>query len=185
MHLLIGDSHGVAAAERRVPREHFVHQDAERIDIGLMVDFLAERLLGRHVFGRPERKSGHGYLGAGEYLGDAEIAQFRNAAFVNKYIMRFDVAMNNVVRVRVPQAAADLLREIDDFRDPDLPVVGDVPGEVGAVDELHGEIAIAVFFAVFVNADDVLVLEERNRLGLDLETFGKFVVAGELRREHL
>ena len=50
-----------ARAERVRARQRLVGDDAERVEIGAMVDVgVAERLLGRHVRRRPERHAGRG-----------------------------------------------------------------------------------------------------------------------------
>src|SRR3954468_24776291 len=50
---------GSSAAEGRRTRQHLVAEDAERIDVGAMIDVgVAEGLLGRHVADGAERHSG-------------------------------------------------------------------------------------------------------------------------------
>jgi hypothetical protein len=48
--------HGqVLALERLLPRQHLVEHDAEREDVGAVVDLVAEDALGRHVVRRAEQ----------------------------------------------------------------------------------------------------------------------------------
>ena len=50
------------AVKRHVPGQHLEEHDAEREEVGAMVDRLAERLLGRHVRHRADHRAGHGHL---------------------------------------------------------------------------------------------------------------------------
>ena len=52
------DRHEVVARERHRAREHFVEDDSERVDVGVLIHPLALGLLGRDVVGRAEHRAG-------------------------------------------------------------------------------------------------------------------------------
>ena len=72
----------VGAVEDRLQGEQFVERDAERIDVGPMIDHdaLGQRLLGAHVAERADEVAGHGQAGVGLELGEAEVGDPQVAA---------------------------------------------------------------------------------------------------------
>ena len=78
-HVLHRDRDLVLAVERDVAGEHLEEHDAERVDVGLAVDVVAERLLGRDVVGRAEHAAVGGQALLLERAGDAEVGDLRRA----------------------------------------------------------------------------------------------------------
>ena len=64
----------LSASKGTLPARHLVEDDAERVDVGAVVDERAGGLLGAHVMRRPEDAAGLGHLRAGAAdLRDAEV----------------------------------------------------------------------------------------------------------------
>src|SRR5204863_3079150 len=109
-----------AAIEWRRTNEHFVADDAERVEIGAMIRvWIGGSLLGRHVHRRAERRAdggdraaapattarrssakGHALARGRDGFGNAEVGYHRGAAG-EENVVRFDVAMDNSATVRV------------------------------------------------------------------------------------
>ena len=109
---LLGQDSGLrVGAERYRSREHLVEHDAERVDIGLVSDFLPLDLLGSHVV-----RGAHHHIGAGEpgptrlaQAGDAKVHQFDIVGRVENHdVLRLDVSMDDARPVRSLQAFRDL-----------------------------------------------------------------------------
>ena len=100
----------VLAAERDVPDEHLVEDDAERVDVGLAVDLVAERLLGRDVVRRAEDAAVGRQALLLERAGDPEVGDLRRALLVDEDVLGLDVAVDDPARVRGAERAGDLDR---------------------------------------------------------------------------
>ena len=79
--VLVHHRHVVAAGVRRHAGHHFVQDHAERVDVGALVHFLAEDLLGRHVLRRADDVAGLRELRVAFALrgGDAEVHDLQQA----------------------------------------------------------------------------------------------------------
>ena len=113
----------IATEERHVASEHLVRQGAERIDVAAGVNgAFAHRLLGAHVLRGPETQSGLRHARTAGRLHserDAEIGHER-AAIVQENVFRLDVAMNDVLPVRVIQRTGHFARDPDGIDDGEL-----------------------------------------------------------------
>ena len=108
--MLHGHGDLVLAVERHIPGEHLVEDDAERVDVRLAVDVVAERLLGRDVVGRAEHAAVGGQPVLVERAGDAEVGDLGRALVVDQHVLGLDVAVDDVVRVGAAERAGDLDR---------------------------------------------------------------------------
>ena len=95
------------------PRQHLAEDDAPRVDVGAAIDGLAEQLLGCHVGGRAEHRSGtrqsRGFRPFD--LRDAEIDDLHAAVRLDQHVLRLQVAMDHAGIVRRRQRAGDLERD--------------------------------------------------------------------------
>ncbi len=107
--------------KRRRAREHLVQNDAHRIQICAVIDGLAARLLGRHVFGRAhhgveprERLLVRARL-LDFHLGDAEIEHLDEviaAIFGDQHdVVWLQIAMHDAGGVGSRQRVGDLARD--------------------------------------------------------------------------
>src|SRR5215813_3368476 len=132
-----------------VAGEQLVEQHAEAVLIGGRGHLLAARLFGTGVFGRhhPHRRYRRvnrvGDEVGVEDLGDAEIEQLRRPVFGDQYVARFDVAVDNLIFVRVMRGGADQSKEPESFRNGQPPRVA-VAMNRQTFDVLHHEIRQAV-----------------------------------------
>jgi hypothetical protein len=111
-----------AGIVRQTPRQQFVEQHAERIDIGANVNLAASevRLLGTHVTRRAEAaapkrhrfaRSRVAKAAIAQGLGDAKVDDLRHRRAIDgcdQHVARLQVAVNDSPLVRVVHAAADL-----------------------------------------------------------------------------
>src|SRR5688500_16893721 len=89
----------VGPNERRLTREHLVEHACETVQIRATVDMpLADRLLGTHVGGRPERESGLRQLviGGGDRPRDTEVGD-DCVSILDEDVLRLDIAMDESV----------------------------------------------------------------------------------------
>ena len=100
------------AGERGLARQHLVHHAAEREEVAAAVHVVAGRLFGAHVRGRADGQADLGEGRAGgrrgdQRLADAEVGHDR-VAFVQQDVLGLDVAMDDVVAVRVVERVGHL-----------------------------------------------------------------------------
>jgi hypothetical protein len=100
----------VLAVEGNVAGEHLEEDDAERVDVRLPVDVVAQRLLGRHVVRRAEHAAVRREAVVVERAGDAEVGDLGRALLVDQDVLRLDVAVDDAARVRGAERAGDLDR---------------------------------------------------------------------------
>src|SRR5262245_37553781 len=99
--------------ERNDAGQHFKQDNAQAVDIRAPIQLFTQTLLGRHVMWRPH--DGAGSCQPADFnvaqRGDAEIEQLDLQAawdYLHENILRFDVAMNYTLPVRLIQRRADL-----------------------------------------------------------------------------
>ena len=99
------------------PVAQLEQHDAEREQIGAVIDRMAERLLRRHVRDRAQHHPGHrdlrlGHLGGAaailDELGEAEVEDLDQAALGAHQVRALDVAVDDAARVRLVERFGDL-----------------------------------------------------------------------------
>jgi hypothetical protein len=170
-------------SERQFSREHFVKDDTQRIDVRSMIDGRGPfDLLRCHVMRRPDdifRAGQEHRVGIHlDELRDAEVGDLDPARFVQQEILGLDVAMNDPLVVRELERLANL-------RDDAQRLLGRQPSallqlsQVRAVHELHHQVVQRSGHAIVVHADDVRMIQSREKAGFPRETLGE---AGPCRR---
>ena len=108
---------------RALAREQLVKQHAEAVLIGGVSHLLAARLFGAGVFRRhqPHRRRRRvervgGQVGV-ENLSDAEIEQLRRPISGDQDVARFDIAVDDLLLVRVGDGGADLTKHLQPLGD--------------------------------------------------------------------
>ena len=166
------------AFKRQLAGEHFVHHDAERIDIRPVVDLGALGLLGRDIVHRADGLLHHAGLLRGREGRDAEVGQLGCAVAQDDDILRLDVLMDDAAGVRMHERAADLLCKEHRLLPGQAALFLQIFLEGDALDQLHDDIVRAVFAADVVHGDDVVMAELGDRLGLDREPLADIRVPG-------
>ncbi len=172
--------HRRVTVERSAAGEHFVHDDAQGVDIGRGTDHLALRLLGRIILNGAERHACGGQpLGAGILVdaGDAKIRQLDELVVVEHDVLRLDIAMDDATLVRGAQAKGHVVGNDDGALITEPAVALDVASQVGAFDVLHDDVVALATLAVVEHLDDVGVLQQRGRARLALEPRDELGVA--------
>ena len=179
-----------AAREGRLPREQFVCEHADRIDVRAVVHTgIGARLLGRHVRRCAERHAERRHAAVlrvargAQRLRDAEIRDHRAAAR-EQHVVGLDVAVHDSVFVRIRERGGDLAQHANGMVDGQLAVPREANPQRLAVHERHREVRQAVRLARGEQRHDVWMLELGRKEDLALETFERDLRRG-LRREHL
>ena len=149
----------VLAVERDVAGQHLEQHDAERVDVGLAVDVVAERLLGRDVVGGPEHAAVGGQALLVERAGDAEVGDLGRALLVDQDVLGLDVAVDDVAGVGGGERARDLDRVGDRLVDRQAAHAADAVLQRLALDVLEDDVGPAVLLPGVDHADDVRVAE--------------------------
>ena len=102
--------HALVAAKRQFPREQFIENNTQAVNIAAAVDLvgLAAGLFRAHVGGRPQdlAVNGHGNL-TGVALGQPKIHQPRCAVVTNHHVRWFDVTVHHPLIVSILQGVGD------------------------------------------------------------------------------
>jgi hypothetical protein len=170
--------------ERDRARQHFVERDAERVDVRAAVDVvaIAADLLRTHVDGRADERAGFGQRRGLLRAREPEVRDHRFVLVREDQVRRLDVAVDDPVLVRVEQRPR---RSRDDARTilrRELAVL-ERAIERFALDELHRVPVHVVGLADFVDLDDVLVRQLRDRLRLAQEALDHRFRDREARRQ--
>lgn len=168
---------GRGARERHVPAEEFVQDHAERVQVGVRADRTAHRLLGGHVGGRSDGGAGvreAGGVGVHDG-GDAQVEDGDRAVLLHHHVARLQVAVDDRHGVHGAQDGAQLGRDGDRPLPRVRVLLGEVVGEVGAVDVLHDEEQLLALAARVVHRDKPGVVDLCGHPALAHEAAAQFV----------
>ena len=176
----------VSAANGHGAGDALDQDEAERVHVGLAVDRLALRLLGRGVASGAE----HGALRLGprrlgEGTGQAEVGDAQPAVVAEEEVARLDVAVHEAAAVGVVEGPRGLEADHQRLRrgEPDAAV--EQRPQAAAAEVLGDDVRSAVVVAPVVHGDDVRVVEGGRRLRLGPEAAEEGVVLGQGRVQHL
>ena len=158
--------------EGRRPRDAFEEHAAEREDVGARIEHvLAADLLRRQIPRRPQHRPGLRRPRHARDARDAEVEHLdpRDVAAGEEEVARLDVAVNDVVRVRLGERRGDARPERYAGLDPQAPAPEEI-AEVLTLDPLHDQVGLFERRRPVGDvADDVRVMELREHLRLALQ----------------
>ncbi len=185
------DPHERLTLERHRAAEHLVHDDAHRVDVGAVVDVLAQRLLRGHVERRAEDGAGAGEVvvavGPG-HLGDAEVEQLGDVLALggvgDEDVLRLHVPVNDALLVRGGQPVAGLDQDVDEPLGR-LRLLDEI-AQRSPVQELHGQVdAVVRQLAEVFDRDDVAVADGGGGARLLAEASHRLLVGEDLAAQEL
>ena len=150
------------ARERDLPGEHLVEHDADRVEVGGLVDRRAARLLGREVLRGADDRADLGHL-ARAGARDPEVGHLQPALGADEHVVWLDVAVDDPVLVRGRECGEDLAGVVDRDLDRRRPAPDDQLLERAPVEELHRDVVGALGLAAVVDRDDVRMAQSRRR----------------------
>ena len=164
--------------------QHLVEDDPERVEVGALVDRRAPRLLGREVLRGADDRADLGHLrGAGPR--DAEVGHLDVPVAADDHVVRLDVAVDDVVAVRLGERAEDLAGELDRRQRRRRALADEQLLQRRPVEVLHRDVVGALRLAAVVDADDVRMAEARGVARLALEPLDELLVARVALVQHL
>ncbi len=190
--MVADDDGGVAVGERRRTGEQMVGGGREGVLVGATVDLFAFELFGGRVVHRADRHVGTGQIaGLADPTSNTEVGQ--HDSFVaglrhpEKDVCRLDVPVQQPTAVGVIEGIGDIGDDVRHVggRNPVRVLVGQQPGGIGAINELHGDPQLAVEVTAVVDGDDVRVPQHRHHLGFPIESLSILVIMADTGTEHL
>jgi hypothetical protein len=155
--VLHGHADLVLAVERDLAGEHLVEHDAERVDVRLAVDVVAERLLGGHVVRRAQDAAVGGQPVVAQRARDPEVGDLGRALRVDQHVLGLDVAVHDVMPMGAAERARDLDRVRERLVDREPAELTDAVLERLALDVLEDDVRTVLVLAGVDHADDVRV----------------------------
>ena len=174
--------------------EHLVEHDAEGVDVGATVERISGRLFGAHVLRRADDgaftrelrgRPGLFLLRRLRGLGDTEVRHQDVAALVQQDVVRLDVAVDDLVAVRVGERVGHLARNTRRVADVELLLRLEQLAQRRTVDAPHDDVEDLFVPADLVNRHDMGMLEARDGLCFVHEALGGRRGRRELDIEHL
>lgn len=144
--------------ERLLAGEELVQDDTRAEEVRSRVGGLANALLRRHVGRRADDHARRGQLRRVDAR-HAEVRDLERAVAPHQQIRRLDVAVDDPVAMRALERVEQLGHEVDDLAEIEADPTTRVTGEVTAFDIFHHDERQRIVDAVFVDADDVRVLQ--------------------------
>ncbi len=156
--------------ERQFPGDQLVEDYSRRVQVAAGTDGEPQRLLGRHVMGRPEDLPRRGELRRGRHHepGDPEVREKRPVGLGQQDVPRLQVAVHEAVGVRMPPWSNRMTSWT--ARPPGRHRLGRTVRErLAVLDVPQHDVAGATGRAEVVDRQDVGVLQPRDHLCLALE----------------
>ncbi len=163
------------AGERDRAGEHLVEHDADRVEVGALVDGSPARLLRREVLRGADDRAGLGHL-ARPRPRDAEVGHLQAAVGVHEHVVRLDVPVDDPLLVGEAHGAEDLPDVRDRPVDRQRAAGDDQLLERAPLDVLHRDVVGALGLAAVVDRDDVGMRERGGVLGLAAEALDELLV---------
>ena len=182
--VLVGDLHGLLAAERLLADEHLVHHDADRVDVAAGVRDAPGDELGGEVRDRAEQRLAAGGVARGG-AGEPEVADLDPAVVREQHVLGLQVAVDDPRLVRGDESREHRLEDVHRLVGGEAPVLAEQVAERDALQVLHDEVGEAVVLALVEHVDHVRVGEARGAAGLLDEALAEVRVVREVRMHDL
>src|SRR3989442_145328 len=172
--------HDTVGFVRHFAGKQFVEDQAEGKKVRALIEFLAERLLRRHVVHGSDERAGLGHAVAFERARQAEVHDQNSAGLIAHDVLRLQVTMNDPHAVRGFKRTADLLHDLDRFLGGELVFLVYEGAEILTLDVLHGDELHPLCFAQVVNADYIFVGDLASKEQFLLEAVENSLIAGKI-----
>ena len=103
------------------PGEHLHKNYAQRPNVGALINRFAENLLGSHVGEGPGRRETLRGASAGHHTGEPKVHNFSYIVFCDDDVGRFNIAVDDVLRVSRAQATGNLDGKVQRVADRSRP----------------------------------------------------------------
>ena len=180
-HVVGGDLDGALTGPWNIAREHLVGHDAHGVDVRAGVGAPAPRDLGRDVGHRAQHvaRGGLGRLGGGAR--QAEVRDPHRPLGGHQDVLRFDVAVDHADPVGRVEGLEDVAHVAQGLLDGEGPLRGQERAQVGALDELHDQEALARHDSLVVDGHDARVVDAGRRARLAPESGHEVLGLGQVR----
>ena len=167
--MLDGHRHRRFAIKRRTAGDHFIHNNAQGVQIRPAIHLAALGLLRGNIVHRAQSFLGQSVT-VGHDTGDAKVRHPDGAVFQQHHIMGLDIPMDQSTAVSVLQTLGDLGSEVKGL----LPVEDTFHFHIllqrNAIDQLHNDVIRIAGGGNIVDRYDVGMAQHANRLTLRMET---------------
>jgi len=179
---------GREAAERRMPGQHLVGHNAERVDVRPVIGArVGGRLLRRHVGRSAERHADGGEGGLprrrAQRFGYAEIGD-HGVLPRDQHVVRLDVPVDQSVLVGIGERLRDVEQDAHRFGDRQFALTHELRPQGLAFDQRHRVVEQTLSRSGGEQGDDVRVLQLGGALDLTAEPL-HVEPGGEVRGQHL
>ena len=166
--------------------ERFVHEHAERVEVGLGDYVRTDALLRCHVLGRTERVASlRERLGARQ-LAHSKVEDLRRCVVAEEDVAGLEIAMNDALLVRRRERATDADEHRDREAWSDDVLTRELVGEGAPIQALHDDVHRAVGHLVeVVDARDVRMVDVDLDVGLATQACDLAAVLRGSAAEHL
>ena len=180
-----GDGHGGISGKGTLAGEHFIANDAERIDVGSRRDILSLCLLGGHILCGAYHHAGASKRHGCGRLGNAKVRDLDLAILRNEQVAGLNIAVHELHAVNDGQAMCSLLEDVESQLLLERIFARQQVCKGFATDVFQGhetEFAAVVFqLAVVIGSYHVLGLNRFGRFRLVAETREELLVIGKFR----
>ena len=172
-----GNRHGRIAVIGRSSGHHFIHHNAQGVDVGTGIHSAALCLFGRDVVDRAQGFFCKG-ISLGHHPGDTEISYLYRAVFQHHNVVGLNVPVDDAPAVGVFQRLCDLHSKVQGLLPVENALLFHVLFQADAVDQLHNDVICLQGHGGghVVNRNDVGMAEHSDRLAFRVETAAEILV---------
>ena len=180
--MLNGNGHRGFAVVGGLSGEHFIHHNAQRIEVRPGIHLGALGLLRRDIVDRAQRLPGQGILG-GIQPCNTKIGYLDAAVLENHNVVGLDIPVDNAPAVGVLQRLGDLGCKMQRLPPGKRPTLLHILLQRQSVDELHNDVVNIVGVIDVINRHNIGVREHGNGLGLRIKPSAEVLVPAKLLLE--
>ena len=177
--VLNGHRHRGFSVIGRAAGHHFVHDNAQRIDIAAVVRMTALGLLRGNVMYTAQSLLGQG-VALAHNPGNAEVHDLHAAVFQHHHIVRLDVPVDDAPAVGVFQSLGDLHGKVEGFLPVENPLLFHVLLQGNAVNQFHDNVVCLIGTGNVIDLHNVGMAQHGHGLALGVEAAAEFLIPGKL-----